>query len=179
MITVSKNGAFTIKIEGMDKFMRKISRASPELRQDVSLWLEGAGFQFLEEVQRTIQTLQIVDTRRLLNSFDKGTDGNIWSKSFNGLELTVGTNVDYARYVNDGHWTDNPSGGRASRFVPGHWRGDRFIYDPRADTGMVVKLQYIPPRQYFEKSIATFEPMFKRSFENKLIEWGNKFKGAK
>jgi hypothetical protein len=61
----------------------------------------------------------------LLNSFEKGHKNNIWEVSNEGLTLEVGTNVDYAEYVNDGHWTNKK--GQKSRFVPGVWRGDNLI----------------------------------------------------
>lgn len=160
-----------IEIKGLDEFMRKVERASPELNREVQLWLEASGHQFLEEVQRMIIAMRVVDTRRLLNSFDKGSDGNIWEKSASGLTLTVGTNVKYARYVNDGHWTDDPSKGRASRFVPGVWSGNTFRYQPGAKTGMVLRLKYIEGRPYFDNAVKVFRGMFQSSFDNKLKDW--------
>lgn len=164
---------FRIDIEGLDDFMKKVEKASPELQKEVEHWVEGSGMQFLEEVQRMIIQMQVVDTRRLLNSFDKGKEGSVWEKSYDGLQLTVGTNVEYARYVHDGHWTD--SSGRASRFVPGVWSGNKFTYSPGADTGMVLKLQYIEGRPFFDNAVKVFSAMFGRSYENKLREWVNKF----
>jgi|SRR5690625_3541384 len=164
-----------VEIEGLDEFMKKVEKASDGFQKEVELWLEGAGMQFLEEVQRMIKAMQVVDTRRLLNSFDKGGEDNVWEKSFNGLQLTIGTNVEYAGYVNDGHWTDDPSKGRKSRFVPGTWSGSKFIYKPNANTGMVLQLQYIQPRPYFDNAKTVFEAMFGRSFENKLKDWAGKF----
>ncbi|EEM68486.1 hypothetical protein bthur0009_54820 [Bacillus thuringiensis serovar andalousiensis BGSC 4AW1] len=66
------------------------------LDQNVALWLEASGFQFLEEVQNQIISLAVVDTRRLLNSFTKSDSNNIWRSSDGGLVLEVGTNVEYA-----------------------------------------------------------------------------------
>lgn len=175
MISVAKNN-IRIEIEGMDKFLKKLERkAGDEFKREVSLWLEGSGMQFLEEVQRMIKSMQVVDTRRLLNSFDKAGQGNVWEKSFDGLSLTIGTNVEYARYVNDGHWTDDPSRGRASRFIPGTWSGGKFTYIPGARTGMVLKLQYIQGRPYFDNAVKVFGAIFARSFEQKLKNWANRF----
>ena len=58
----------------------------------------------------------------------------MWLLSDGDLSLEVGTNVKYAKWVNDGHKA-NPDG-VASRFIPGKWVGDRFIYDPNAKEGM-------------------------------------------
>lgn len=161
-----------IKVEGMDAFMRRMEKASDSLKGEVSEWLEASGMQFLEEVQRMIISMQVVDTRRLLNSFDKGGSGNVWNKSFDGLSLTIGTNVEYAKYVNDGHITDGKR--RPSRFVPGYWSGDKFHYVPGARTGMVLKLQFIAARPYFDNAKLTFQAIFARSFEGKLQGWVDK-----
>lgn len=161
-----------IKVEGMDEFMKRMERADKGLKSEVSNWLEASGMQFLEEVQKMIISMQVIDTRRLLNSFDKGGPGNVWNKSFDGLMLTIGTNVEYAKYVNDGHWTDSKR--RPSRFVPGYWSGDKFKYVPGAKTGMVLKLQFIAARPYFDNAKKTFQAIFARSFESKLQGWVDK-----
>ena len=82
-----------------------------------------------------------MDTRLLLASFEKGGQDGVWLLSDGDLSLEVGTNVKYAKWVNDGHKA-NPDG-VASRFIPGKWVGDRFIYDPNAKEGMVLKQQFI------------------------------------
>ena len=50
-------------------------------------------------------TAQGYGYRLLLNSFHKGSSGTVWELSDNGLTLEVGTNVEYASYANDAHWT--------------------------------------------------------------------------
>lgn len=88
--------ASQITTRGFREFSAKLNRMANGLDQNVALWLEASGFQFLEEVQNQIISLAVVDTRRLLNSFDKGGDGNVWRSSDGGLVLEVGTNVHYA-----------------------------------------------------------------------------------
>lgn len=162
----------SVNTEDFEKFAKRLEQVvDKDLQREVKLWLEGSGFQFLEEVQRMIKTMQVVDTRRLLNSFTRGGDGTIWRLSSNGLSLEVGTNVNYARYVNDGHWTDDPSRGRASRFVPGVWQGNSFRYIKGHNEGMVLKLQYIEGRPYFDNAVTVFRAIFERSMGTKLNEW--------
>lgn len=86
-----------------------------------------------------------------------------------GLTLEVGTNVNYANYVEKGHWT-NPQG-TAQRFVPGYWEGDRFIYDKNAESGMVLKQKWIEGKHYFESALRIYETIFKESTERKLQQW--------
>lgn len=93
-----------IDIKGLDEFLKRLKKAtSGELKEKFNVWLEGIGMEFLDTVQDEIIRLKVVDTRRLLNSFDKGDGDCIFKITNKGLTLEVGTNVEYARWVNDGH----------------------------------------------------------------------------
>jgi hypothetical protein len=93
-----------VDVRGLDAFIKKLKKAtSGELKEKYNIWLEAMGLKFLDVVQDEIIRLGVVDTRRLLNSFDKGDSGCIFSITNNGLALKVGTNVVYAGWVNDGH----------------------------------------------------------------------------
>ena len=105
----------------------------------------------------------------------KRGDGNVWEVSDGGLSLEVGTNVEYAAYVNDGHWT-NPKG-VDRRFAPGTWEGDRFVYDPGAKTGMVLKQKWVEGAHYFDSAVRIFEKMFPDILEAKLQEWIDSYFG--
>ena len=166
----------TIDTRELDKFMKKLEKvASKDLQKEVIIWLDGSGFQFLEEVQLMIVSMQVVDTRRMLSSFTKGKEGNVWQIGSGGLSLTIGTNVDYARYVNDGHWT-NPKGVQ-TRFIPGTFKNGKFEYDPSADTGMVLKQQFIEAQPYWDNALVIFEKMFQASFKKKLVSWSKQLGG--
>ena len=102
--------------------------------------------------------------------------GYVWELSDGDLTLEVGTNVEYAGYVNDGHWT-NPKGVQR-RWVPGYWEGDRFIYDPSAKTGMLLKQHWVEGAHYFESALRIYEKMFQTEAENKLQEWLERYFGA-
>lgn len=155
----------TVKIEGLKEFANRLEKAaSGELQKEFALWLEAMGFQFSEEIQMEIIRTKTVDTRRLLNSFDKGDSDNVWKISKHGLTLEIGTNVNYASYANDGHWQER-------RFVPGRWNGQRFEYDPKAKTGMMLKAKWVEGTGYWESALAIFEKMFDKGLENKLQEW--------
>lgn len=93
-----------ISTRGFDRAIRKLNNAGgKEFQRRMELLLEKQGFDFLDTVQNYIISMGVVDTRRLLNSFDKGNEDNIWEKVDGGLDLKVGTNVYYAWYVNSGH----------------------------------------------------------------------------
>ena len=156
------------------EFFRRMERAARgDFRAEFELYIEAVGSEFLRILQDEIVRRKVIDTRLLLASFERGADGNIWNLSDGGLTLEVGTNLEYAAFVNDGHWT-NPRG-VARRWVPGYWEGDRFIYDPQAKTGMALKQHWVEGAHYFEGPLRAFEPVFKASAEAKLHEWMQKY----
>ena len=142
------------------------------LRKELELFLEGLGVEFLGYVEDEIIRRKVMDTRLLLASFHKGDDNSVWTLSEGGLTLEVGSTLKYAGYVNDGHWT-NPKG-VARRFVPGYWEGDRFIYDPSAEGGMVLKQKWVDGKPYFESALRLFEKNMTKFLDAKLQEWIDK-----
>ncbi|QWG87353.1 HK97 gp10 family phage protein [Bacillus mycoides] len=156
--------ASQITTRGFREFSAKLNRMANGLEQNVALWLEASGFQFLEEVQNQIISLAVVDTRLLLNSFTKGDGENVWRSSDGGLTLDVGTSVSYAKVVNDGHQ-------QVIRFVPGRWEGHSFEYDPHAPTGMMLTAKFIEGRPYWDNAVAIYERMFQRSFDRQFRQW--------
>lgn len=152
------------------EFFKTVERAAKgDLRKEMELFLEGVGNEFLRIVQDEIVRRQVMDSRLLLASFEKGAGGNVWELTDGGLTLEVGTNVEYASYVNDGHWTN--SKGVEKRFVPGYWEGERFIYDPSAKTGMVLKQKWVEGKHYFESALKILEAMFPALWDVKMQEW--------
>ena len=62
-------------------------------------------------------------------------------------EITIQSPAEYGRWVNYGH----PQ--QPGRFIPGHWNGDRFEYEPDAKVGMVLKADYVEGQHFVEDSI--------------------------
>ena len=54
--------------------------------------------------------------------------------------IEVINSSEYSSYVEYGHRQ------KPGRFVPGYWQGQRFIYDPNADGGMVLKQGWVKGR---------------------------------
>ena len=131
------------------------------------------GIEFLRILQDEIVRRNVLDYRLLLHSFQKGDGENVWTLDENGLTLEVGTNVEYAKFVNDGHWT-NPKG-IERRFVPGHWEKangkDHFIYTPGEKTGMVLKMKWVEGSHYWESSVRILEKLYPELLEKKLQSW--------
>ena len=157
--------------------MRKAARG--DFKKELERFLEGIGYEFLRIVQDEIMRRKVMDTRLLLASFHKESEGSVWEISDGGLTLEVGSSVDYAKYANDGHWT-NPKGVE-QRFVPGYWKGQgdeaQFIYDPHAKTGMVLKQHWVKGKPYFDSAIRILNKMFPDMLEEKMQEWFDTYFG--
>lgn len=165
---------FKVDLTQWEDFFKKLDKAAAgEFNRELTKWMEAIGIDFLNQVRNEIIRKRVVDTRLLLNSFQKGSKGNVWKVSHGGLTLEVGTNVKYAKYVNDGHWTNKK--GVSQRWVPGTWTGDTFKYDPSAKTGMLLKQKFIPGKHYWESASFVFQKMFDASLEKKMEEWMKKF----
>ncbi|MCL2415946.1 MAG: HK97 gp10 family phage protein [Defluviitaleaceae bacterium] len=187
--------AVKIDYGNFGKFANQMNRASKGgFQKALNTFLQGLGAEFLRIVQDEIIHMKIVDTRLMLASFRKGKEDNVWEIRDGGLTLEVGSNVKYARFVNDGYHTmgsdmkgalKNPDGsdklfgGVQARFIPGYWHNDRFVYDPGADEGMVLKSQWIVGRRYWESAINIFEKIFPKLLEKKIEEWFKNYFGMK
>ena len=163
--------------EFKDFFQAMDKAAKGEFRKELEEYIEAVGFDFLKVVQDEIIRRKVMDSRLLLASFEKGDDGNVWELTDGGLTLEVGTNVEYAKYVEDGHWKN--ATGVERRWVPGHWEGDRFIYDPtEKNSGMLLKQVWVEGKHYFESALRIYNKIFKASADAKLQEWIDNYFGG-
>ena len=143
-----------IDVSELENFAKNCEAAAVDLKSYAGKILEEAGEEFLDIVQSYIESLGNVDTGKLLALFTKGASGNIWELNLGGLTLTIGTNVKYAKWVNDGHRQ------KPGRFIPGFWEGNHFRYSPGAKSGMVLKASFVAGSHYFDKSVQVLERMF-------------------
>jgi len=159
-----------VDTSAMSGFLDNLERAARGgFRKEMELFLEGLGVEFLRLVEDEIIRRKVLDTRLLLASFHKGDGNNVWDISDGGLTLEVGSSLEYAGYVNDGHWTN--SKGVQRRFVPGYWEGDRFIYDPSADGGMVLTQKWVEGKHYWDSALRILEKIYPELLDKKLQEW--------
>jgi len=156
------------------QFLDKMKQAANgDFKRELTLLLEDVGLNLLSTIENEIIRHKSIDTRKLLESFKKGGNENVWEMSDDGLTLEVGTNVEYAKYVNDGHWMNSP--GVAMRFVPGIWVGDSFVYTPGAKTGMMLKQQWIEGKRYIENAVKILEKMMPETLEDIIQKWLNQY----
>ena len=158
------------------EFFQRMERAARgDFRKELEQFMEGLWNEFLRILQDEIVRRQVVDSRLLLASFEKGNDQNVWEISDGGLTLEVGTNVEYAGYVNDGHWTNTK--GVERRFVPGYWEGDRFIYDRSAEGGMMLKQHWVEGAHYWESALRILDRIYPELLERKMQQWLDSYFG--
>ena len=152
-------------------FVEKLGNAPEAFKEEVSGFMESFGIHFLNYVQDEIIRRRVMDSRLLLASFSKGNAENVWELSDGGFKLEIGTNVKYAAWVNDGH-RQTPG-----RFIPGYWQGNRFVYEPGASSGMVLKASWVEGKHYWEGAINIMERVFPGLVEEKFKEWINNYFG--
>ena len=98
-------------MNGFDEFARDMDQVLRHFGTDLDTYVDAMGYTFLGEVRREILRQQLVDTRLMVNSFQRGGLSSVWERSKTAIE--VGSSVEYVKYVNEGHWT---RGGKS--FVP-------------------------------------------------------------
>ena len=172
------NGTYIeIDMSEFKKFLGSVERAAKgDFRKELEIFLDGLGNEFLKILQDEVIEKKIIDNRELLSSFQKGKQENIWRIEEGGLVLEVGTSVNYAGFVNDGHWT-NPKGVE-KRFVPGYWEGDRFKHDSSAKSGIMLKQHWIEGKHYWESALRILDRNYPRFLEERLQEWLDQYFGS-
>lgn len=167
-------------------FQRMEKAANGDFCRDFQTFLEGLGEEFLRIVQdEFINRNKNTGYGQLVSSFVKGATGNIWRYEDDGLTLEVGSSLEYAGYVNDGHRTFDPAttshitlwNGEQARYVPGRWQGNRFIYDPSAETFMILKYQWVEGLHFWEAALHAMERICPALLEAKLQQWLNDYFG--
>lgn len=148
----------------LENFFNCVDNSTNDLKKELLAYQKGIGIEFLDILQNEIIRKHVVDTRLLLSSFQLGDKNNYWKLTQGKLTLEVGTNVEYAKWVNDGH-------NQNSRFVPGVWHGSRFEYIKGAKTGMMLTAKFVEGYHYWESAIKILEKMMPNIMENKIKNW--------
>lgn len=170
----------SIDMSEFEKFFRKMGEAGRDFKKDLALFLEAMGEDFLVKVQDEIIKKGMVNTRLLLQSFTKGDEKNVFVLQEGNLTVEVGTNLEYADWVNKGHITVTANSPGAfyvgkfkevARWVPGKWKGEKFEYDPSAKTGMLLKQHYVPGTHYWDNALTIMEKMLPGCMEAFMQDW--------
>ncbi len=134
------DGEFTI--EGWDEFVENFGQFADNWNKKKAVLLERMGNKVLEKTLPHIP----VDTSRLADSYFVDTSG------IRQGEVVVGTNVEYALYVNDGHV-------QHARFLPAEKMSSagRAKY-AKGKKGIKLKESYVAGKHFVEKGLADAKP---------------------
>lgn len=164
---------FEVDCTEIKEFINELNKIKGEtLKNEFKLFIDGLGLEFLRIVSDEIKSRNVVDTRMLLASFTKGDVNNCWKWTDGYQTLEIGSLLEYAAPVNDGHWTCKK--GKPGRFVPGDVVLDangkviEFTYNPKAKTGIYLKQQWIKARPYFSYSFEVISNMLPEMMEAKI-----------
>ena len=147
-----------------------------------------ADFKQLKALQERIDQLSKVDfdrfyteaakdiASRLLAKVKKRTPviyGSLWDAwavlpiEHHGDQYTIPVinGLQYASYVEYGHRQ------QPGRFIPGHWEGERFIYNPDEEGGMVLKKAWAEGRFMLTISVQELERMAPALLEKRLLKF--------
>lgn len=158
-----------IDVSELEQFVRACEAASADFKPYMGKALDEIGEKFLDIVQAEIVKCGNINFGDLHDSFTKGGALNVYKLDTGGLTLTIGTRVHYAKLVNDGHRQ------QPGRFVPGFWSGKRFIYNPDAKSGMVLKASFVPGSHFFDTSIQTLKKMLPEMEEKALQNFFHRY----
>lgn len=150
-------------------FVIRLGTANTDFQKELVKFIEALGLEFIDILQDQIISKGNVDTGSLLTSFEKGEKGNIWKLDEVNYSLEIGSDLDYASFVNDGHYTC--SKGQIGRWVPGVWNGDKFVYQANAKTGMYLRQQWVEGSHYFDSAVKVMEKVMPKYVEKKLEMW--------
>lgn len=153
----------------MPKWGKTDFRELKEFQQRLEKLAHGDFDRFFHEAAKDI-------AGRLLAKVKKRTPviyGNLrsaWAvlpveKRGNEYIVTVINGLQYASYVEYGHRQ------QPGRFIPGHWEGERFMYDPNAEGGMVLKDSWVEGRFMLRISAQEIERQAPALLERKLNQF--------
>lgn len=129
-------------IEGWDEFVENFAKVVTKWEEKKEVLLKRmAGIYHAELIP-----LIPVDTSRLVDSFEIG-----------GVEddsIMVGTNVEYALYVNDGHVQHR-------RFLPCRSVNGKLVYSRGSKTGIMLQERYVAGKHFIENGMSNAEPRLK------------------
>lgn len=135
-----------------EQFEERAREMIDDFDEKKSFLLNRLGMIYQGEIKKKITETGAVDTGRLRAS--------ITVEKLSEDSVIVGTNVEYAKFVNDGHI-------QRRRFVPGRWRSNgTFEYIPNHDGGMLLRNRFVPGKKFMEKAKYSAKPLIEQEMRN-------------
>ena len=153
------------EIEGWDEFVENFGKLADKWERKKAILLGKMGNIYHAEIIPHVP----VDTSRLVDSL---------SVFYGGIEddyIEVGTNVEYALYVNDGHV-------QHKRFLPASKLsvgGKKKYLKNKGQKGIMLKERYVKGAFYMEKGMQDAEPRLKKLVYSFMEEIAREVEGGK
>ena len=132
-------------------------------------FIERFIYQMAMRALRKTKKLTPVDTGDLRNRWDIS---EIRQRG-NTLEVDLINPLEYASFVEDGHWQDR-------RWVPGKFIDGRFVYQKydgqKGGTGIMLKQKWVPGKYMARISIKQIEKEMPKRYELEFKKFMTKFK---
>ena len=156
-------------IEGWDDFVENFSKFVDKWADKKKILLQRMANIYHGEVIPHVP----VDTSRLVDSI------TIFGEGIPHDFVEVGTNVEYALYVNDGHVQHR-------RFLPvdkltvgGKTKEYKTIKTKDGTEGIMLSERYIPGVHFMEKGFTDAKPRLEREIESFMIQTAREVEGGK
>ena len=158
------------EIPGWEEFTKRCQNVVDKWDAKKALLLEKMGTICQAEIKAEIDRGEHVDTSRLIDSI------SVFVGGIPHDYVEVGTNVEYALYVNDGHVQHR-------RFLPVSYlsvKGKKKYIDSSENIGgIMLKERYIPGAFFLEKGMQAATPRMKRLGESFMVQIGREIEGSK
>lgn len=158
----------TFEIEGWKEFTERCEKVVDRWESKKLVLMQKLANICLAEISRFIP----VDTSRLVSSFQVGV--------VTPNEAEIGTNVEYALYVNDGHV-------QHKRFLPISYLSangrKKYVHSKgkkkgKSAGGIMLKEKYIPGVFFLEKGMQAADPRIKNLGESFMEQIGREIMGG-
>lgn len=156
------------EIEGWAEFVEKFSEFVDKWEAKRAVLLKRMGNIYCEEVQKELQAGHHVDTSRLVDSIF------VFGEGISQGYVEVGTNVEYALYVNDGHV-------QHKRFLPAERLsvgGKAKYLKNRNQKGIMLQERYVAGAFFMEKGFESAKPRLERLIESFMRDCAREVEGG-
>lgn len=151
-------------IEGWDEFVENFSKVVDKWEEKKAVLLKKIGTIYLSEVKPNVP----VDTSRLVDSI------SIFGEGIPQDYIEVGTNVEYALYVNDGHV-------QHKRFLPASSLtvgGKKKYLKNENQKGIMLSERYVNGAFFMEKGMQTAKPRLERLINSFMVQTAREIEGG-
>mgnify|MGYP001213377293 CR=1 FL=1 len=164
----------SVQFDSIKEFGLQLRQAQSKMSRATEETIMAICYDIVVEARNLVTAHGTIRSGVLKNSFHYGSslsepepgvewDGTLPVRIDNRLRMEVYNNAPYAWYVEYGF---------RSHFVPGHWEGYIFNYQPHDPEGGIYVssgMDYVPGRFFLKRALETFERHAKSEFNARIV----------